>query len=207
VTKDPAGRGRRRRAARAGDPGGMRPALLFFLRFVALWLAALLAISWLPGIETLAIRNTASTLGAVVALFAPDARAMGAAVSAGGVHFEIVADCTPLMPSIVLAAACLAFPAQWRWRLAGVAGGTVALWIYNQVRLLILFVVNWRWPAAFDFVHVYLWQTFTLIVVFLLFVAWLRLQPAAAAAPAGQPKGARMKGAFGETPPFPEVRR
>ena len=155
----------------------MWPAVFFLLRFVALWLGALLAISWVPGIEVLAIRNTVATLGAAVALFAHHVHASGSVVSARGVSFEIVADCTPLMPAIVLGAACLAFPAHWRWRLAGVICGTVALWTYNQIRLLILFVVKWRWPAAFEFVHVYLWQTFTLIVVFLVFVAWLRIQP------------------------------
>jgi len=170
---------------RAEDRAATWQAVFFFLRFVALWLAALLAISWIPGIEALAIRNTVATLRVAVALFARDAQATGTIVSARGVHFDIVADCTPLMPAIVLAAACLAFPAPWRWRLAGVIGGTVALWTYNQIRLLILFVVEWRWPGAFDFVHVYLWQTFTLIVVFLLFVAWLRLLARPAVSRAG----------------------
>jgi exosortase/archaeosortase family protein len=173
------------KGARGVDRGTAWPAVFFFLRFVAMWLAALLAISWFPGIETMAIHNTASALGVIVALFVHDVHAVGSVVSARGVSFEIVADCTPLMPAIVLAAACLAFPARWRWRLAGVIGGTVALWIYNQVRLLILFVVEWRWPATFDFIHVYLWQTFTLIVVFLLFVAWLRLLARPAARRAG----------------------
>lgn len=176
AAKGGADRRRHGRAGRGGERGVAWPAVLFFLRFVALWLAALLAISWVPGIEALAIRNTASALGAVVSVLAPDARTEGADVSARGLHFEIVGDCTPLMPAIVLAAACLSFPARWRWRLAGVLGGSVVLWIYNQLRLVVLFAVGWQWPAAFEFVHVYLWQTFTLIVVFLLFVAWLRLQ-------------------------------
>src|SRR5262249_12608972 len=87
--------------------------------------------------------------------------------------FQIVSDCTPLMPTVLLASAILAFPATWRWKALGLAAGAGALWAYNLTRVLALFVVKARWPQAFDFVHVYVWQSATLLVVFLLFRGWM----------------------------------
>jgi hypothetical protein len=41
--------------------------------------------------------------------------------------------------------------------------------------MLALLATIVRWPHAFRFVHVYLWQTVTLLVVSAMFLSWLRL--------------------------------
>jgi hypothetical protein len=43
-------------------------------------------------------------------------------------------------------------------------------------RILALIPVLAHRPQLFEFIHVYLWQTVTLLVVFALFLLWLRLQ-------------------------------
>ena len=182
----------RRTAARAARPGG---AMRFVVRFVAYWLGSLLLLGLVPAIEGWAVRGTVLGLRDVLALLTGSAVVNDATVSAAGVQFNIIADCTPLLPTTLFFSACLAFPAGWRWKAVGLVAGAALLWLYNLARVLVLFAVMARWPAAFEFVHVYLWQTATLVVVFLLFALWLRAQritsepPEAAPVPASAAAG------------------
>jgi exosortase/archaeosortase family protein len=86
------------------------------------------------------------------------------------------------MPTAALWIAIAAFPAPWRWKVGGLLAGAGLLWLYNMARILALVPVLAYRPQIFDFIHVYLWQTVTLLVVFALFLLWLKLQ---------QPKVAR----------------
>jgi exosortase/archaeosortase family protein len=79
------------------------------------------------------------------------------------------------MPTLMLGIAVLAYPSNATWKLVGVAAGAAALWVYNVVRMLALMATLRWWPGSFHFVHVYLWQTVTLLVVCALFLLWLRL--------------------------------
>ena len=160
-----------------------RPVLGFLLRFVLAWIAALLAATLFPRIEDYAIAATMWTLRIVLMPFTRGAVIEGSMLQAGGASVQIVSDCTPLMPTAALWAAVLAFPAPWRWRCVGLFAGAGILWVYNVARILALLPVLAHRPQWFEFIHVYLWQTVTLIVVFTCFLAWLRLQPAAKAEP------------------------
>jgi exosortase/archaeosortase family protein len=168
--------------------------LWFPARFLGIWLVAILALSAWPGPETWAMAATVESLRLVLLAASGHPDVQNGMIQMGGVSFQIVSDCTPLMPTILLTSAMLAFPATWRWKALGLASGAAALWIYNLVRVLALCVVKGRWPQAFAFVHVYVWQSATLLVVFLLFLGWLgarsrwerfRARPRLPDAPAG----------------------
>ena len=178
---DPAAEPKRRRTLIQHE--STRPVLGFLLRFVLVWVAALAAATLFPRIEQWAIAATMWTLKLVVVPFQHDAIISGSMLQAGGASVQIVADCTPLMPTAALWAAVIAFPAPWSWRLIGLAAGAGVIWIYNIARILALLPVLAHRPQWFEFIHVYLWQTVTLIVVFVCFLAWLRFQPATRAEP------------------------
>jgi len=148
----------------------------FLLRCLAYWGAALLLVSRIPAVEEFGIRLTVRTLQLVLGVFhVPVARA-GASLFVGGAPgIQIVSDCSPTLAFLIFAAVVLAFPAPWRARLAGIAGGAVAIHAFNTVRILALIgVLAWR-REWFDFAHVYLWQTGTVIAVFATFALWLRV--------------------------------
>jgi exosortase/archaeosortase family protein len=145
-------------------------------KFVACWLAFTNLVGFLPQIETYTVRATAWTLGKLLRLVPVSSGTGGAdLVYAGPILFQIVTECTSLMPTLILWSAILAFPAPWRLRASGLILVAAGLWIYNLIRLLGLFVVKALWPTAYDAVHVYLWQTTTLAVVFAFFFLWLRM--------------------------------
>jgi exosortase/archaeosortase family protein len=152
-------------------------AVAFFLaRFVGGWLAVLVLFAFAPGIERWMVRHTIGSLLFVTHLFRMHSQSSGTDLSMGGVSLQIVPDCTPLMPTAALWIAIVAFPAPWRARLTGLGAGALLLWAYNLLRILALIPVLAHRPELFEFIHVYLWQTMTLLVVFAIFLLWLRFQ-------------------------------
>jgi len=155
-----------------------RAVLGFLARFAGGWIATLVLLAFFPPIDLWAVRHTVSSLLLVTRLFGLPGFSGGTDVTIAGVSIQIVPDCTPLMPTAALWIAIAAFPAPWRWKLAGLLGGGVMLWLYNLARILALIPVLAHRPQLFEFIHVYLWQTVTLLVVFALFLLWLRVQRA-----------------------------
>ncbi len=187
-------------AARPATPGRASPVPLigFVARFLAGWVVALALVAGVPAIEAWAVRHTVASLGGLAALLHIGFGATGTTLRLAGTTIEIVPDCTPLMPTAALWIAILAFPSPWPRRLAGLAAGAVGLWLYNLARILALVPVLRFRPRWFDFIHVYLWQTMTLLVVFAMFLLWLwipgrprRVERGERAAAAPPPSGSR----------------
>jgi exosortase/archaeosortase family protein len=151
--------------------------MTFLVRFALGWICALLLVSFVPGIERWAIRGTLHSLGWLAGLFTPSVEVAEPAFTLGGTRVNIVPDCTPLMPTTALWMAILAFPSSGRWKLVGALAGAAVLWLYNLGRILATVAVLKMRPEWFDFVHVYLWQTLTVVVLFALFVLWMRFEP------------------------------
>ena len=176
-----------RPAVPAPNPAAARAVTGFVLRFVGGWAVVIALVSWFPALDRWAIAQTIASLGGIARLFRLGFTASGSSVQIAGASMQIVADCTPLMPIAALLIAVFAFPARWTWRGLGLAGGAIALWLYNLLRIFALVpVLSWK-PEWFDFIHVYLWQTMTLLVVFAIFLVWLRLQNRARTAPSALP--------------------
>jgi len=102
---------------------------------------------------------------------------VGSALSVGGANVEIVSDCSPHMPFLIFGAVILAFPSSWRRRLLGLVLGAVAIHLFNTLRIItLIWILRFRY-SWFDFAHVYLWQTGTVLMVFATFALWMRTLP------------------------------
>jgi exosortase/archaeosortase family protein len=139
----------------------------------------------LPGLERGMVMNTVGSVAGALRLASLDPEISGTTLVVGRAALRIVPECTPLMPAVLLAAAMAAYPSRVRWKLVGIGAGLLALWLFNIVRMLALLATLAWSPGSFRFVHVYLWQSVTLLVVCGLFLAWLRLVPAAGRGAAG----------------------
>lgn len=181
--------GPRREGGRRGDPGGDARARVgerswvigFVLRLLAGWAIAIGLLSFAPAVERWAVSATVGSVAAAMRLAFLHPRISGTTILLGDDALIIIPECTPLMPVLLLGIAMAAYPAPARWKLAGIGAGIVALWLFNVVRMLALFATLVWWPASFKFMHVYLWQSITLLVVSGLFLAWLRFAPPDAA--------------------------
>ncbi len=171
------------RAARSASTS-RRAVLGFLLRCLAYWAVALALVSRVPAVDATGVRLTLATLqGLFGLLHVPVVRA-GDALYVGHTSVQIVADCSPHTPYLIYAAVVLAFPAPWKRRLLGLLAGAVVIHAFNTLRIVALIgILAWK-REWFDFAHVYLWQTGTVLVVFATFALWLRSTPARAPHPA-----------------------
>jgi exosortase/archaeosortase family protein len=165
-----------RQGGRRKYPPAQSPRPFSFLwRFVTTWVTGLGLLSVAPTVERSLIQATISSLRVLSQILRFGFSSSGPYVTVAGANLEIITDCTPIMPTLALWGAIVAFPAPVRWKAAGAILGAALLWGYNVARILVLAVVLRSNPASFEFVHVYLWQTLTMVVVLVYFVAWTRL--------------------------------
>jgi exosortase/archaeosortase family protein len=153
----------------------------FVLRLLVGWALAIVALSLMPGIERGAVTGTVWSVAAALRGIAIHPEIAGTTIRLGSAALIIIPECTPVMPVLLLGIAMAAYPAPGRWKLVGILAGIAALWLYNVVRMLALLATLALKPAWFKFMHVYLWQSITLLVVSALFLAWLRFAPPAKA--------------------------
>jgi exosortase/archaeosortase family protein len=161
----------------------------FLVRCFVYWGVALFLISRVPAIERAGIDLTVATIEKLFEWTGQAITRQGNALFGAGAAVEIVADCSPHVPYFIFAAVVLAFPSSWTQRLIGLVAGAVLIHVFNTVRILaLMWVLAWR-REWFEFAHVYLWQTGTILVLFAAFALWLRLVSARRPAPARSTPG------------------
>jgi exosortase/archaeosortase family protein len=156
---------------------GERTSLRFGIKVLLAWLAGWASLALWPDLERAAIDLTVRHLAALLRLAGGAQVVSGTSLFALGTSITIVSECTSVAATVLLVGAVLAYPTSWRWKAVGWVLGVAALWVYNLARVIGLLVVLVRWPAAFDFVHIYLWQTLTLAITGGLFAIWSARAP------------------------------
>lgn len=105
--------------------------------------------------------------------------------TANGFAISIEAGCNGVEAALILVAAMLAFPAPWKRKVVGIAAGLVAVQLLNLVRVVSLFYLGQWNRTAFEWAHLYLWQTLIMIDVLVVWLLWLRwIRGGSARAPA-----------------------
>ncbi|MFK8047587.1 MAG: exosortase H [Halioglobus sp.] len=94
--------------------------------------------------------------------------------SASGFAVSIEAGCNGVEATIVLIAAVVAFPAPWKYRLAAIGIGFLAVQFMNIGRIISLFYIG-QWNLdVFTWVHLYLWPVLIMLDVLIVFILYLR---------------------------------
>lgn len=94
--------------------------------------------------------------------------------TADGFAVSIEAGCNGVEACLLLAAAMLAFPAPWMRKVVGIAGGVLAVQLLNLVRVVSLFYLGQWNRSAFEWAHLYVWQTLIMVDVLVVWLIWLR---------------------------------
>lgn len=91
-----------------------------------------------------------------------------------GFAVSIEAGCNGVEATIVLIAAVVAFPAPWRYRLAAIGVGFLAIQLMNIARIISLFYLG-QWNLdIFTWIHLYLWPVLIMLDVLIVFMLYLR---------------------------------
>ena len=148
-----------------------RFAAAFGLSCLGLW--ALICI--LPdSFARIVCEQTARTLGHVLRLIGNPVIVSGNIVTGSGVSFQIVLECTALSAIALYACFVSFYKTHGRNKAIGLAVGIPALYLGNLVRLVSIFVVTRHDPRFFEVTHVYMGQVFTIVLVVLSCVVWLK---------------------------------
>ena len=156
--------------------------LRFFLVFLLIQAVLFTAELTPPGQQYIVQPFTAglaSTSSLLISLTGRDISSSGVLIHDLQTDFgvEIAAGCNGVEAMILLVAVMLAFPAPWRYRLAGIAVGLAAIQGLNLVRIISLFYLGMWYPRAFEWAHLYLWQALIMLDVLLVFLLWVRALP------------------------------
>ena len=65
-------------------------------------------------------------------------------------------------------------PATFRQKASGLAMGTPALYLGNLVRLVVIFIIVQYHPNLFEVVHAFWGQVYTVFLILLIFILWLK---------------------------------
>jgi exosortase H (IPTLxxWG-CTERM-specific) len=93
---------------------------------------------------------------------------------AKGFALEVRDGCNGLNVVVLLWAAVAAYPSKWTWKLLGLGGGLAAIQLLNLFRLISLFYLGQYSTPAFEFAHLYLWETLIVIDALVVFGIWSR---------------------------------
>lgn len=152
--------------------------LTFFLIMAGLFVFELTPVGQAYWVEPLTA-GLARVSAFLIELFGRDLAVNGIVMvdQATGFAIQIVAGCNGVEAMILLAAAIVAFPAPWRYRLMGLAVGLVSVQALNLVRIVSLFYLGiWHRPW-FDWAHLYIWQALIMLDTLLVWMLWIRYIP------------------------------
>ena len=136
--------------------------------------AAICALDHYPIFFSAVCEYTALSMGQVLNAFGMSVAISRNVVSGHGLTFAIVLECTPLLAMGLFACFASFYPAAARKKIIGLAAGLPVLYLGNLARLVLIFVVSWHKPTFFNIAHVYLGQVFTMLLVVLTCLVWLK---------------------------------
>jgi exosortase H (IPTLxxWG-CTERM-specific) len=159
----------------------MRPVPAFLARFITFALLGF-AVEIVPWVDLNLVqpltRGITALSGGLVSLFGGAvAVSSNVMVHPDGFAIRISNGCSGLEAVILLAAAMLAYPAQWRSKLWGLLAGFVLIMGLNLLRVISLYYIGQYSRAWFDWAHLYAWDVLIIIDGLIVFLLWLRYLP------------------------------
>ena len=153
----------------------MRKEVQFLLKFGALLVVFFLAVAPKPMNDLLVEPFTsvvARAGGLAARLFGEPTVMLGTTISSPRFSVNIRNGCNGLETIFIFAAAVLAFPAPWKARLLGLAGGFVAIQLVNLVRIVSLFYIGIHYPRLFEESHTVRWQSGVILSGVVFWIIW-----------------------------------
>lgn len=110
--------------------------------------------------------------GFILNIFGFDTEVDQSLVSNGKVVLDIKKGCDGIEPTVFFLIGVLLVPFSRKAKMVGLATGLGVLSLLNILRIIGLFVVNFYWPKAFDFLHLHGGFTLFFIVTIIVWIIW-----------------------------------
>ena len=118
---------------------------------------------------------TAKPVFAIIKLLTPSEQAVlnGTFLSSPQVSFEIVRGCEGMEGMLLLVSAMCAFGISWRDKLKGILLGVAFIYTFNLLRIVGLYYLMTYNASLFNFIHLFIGQSITIILVSVFFILWV----------------------------------
>jgi exosortase/archaeosortase family protein len=147
-----------------------------FVGWFALLMGVFYAITFLPVLNKMALpalqKTNAKVSTAVLNVFGEEATNHATNISSRRYSINIAHGCDAIEPAALFVAAVLAFPASFAAKVPALFIGTALLLIINLVRIISLYYTGVFWPAAFETMHVDVWQPAFIVLSLFFWVSW-----------------------------------
>jgi exosortase H (IPTLxxWG-CTERM-specific) len=154
----------------------LRPVLLFLAVFAAL-MGLFYAFAMLTPLYERHLPHyldlNARLSGYVLKFLGQDITVTGSSISTPVFSITVKRGCDAIDATALFVCAVLAFPAPFRKKIVGVVAGTLLLVIINLIRIITLFLAGIYFPAAFELMHIDVWQGLFILLAIVFWVFWL----------------------------------
>lgn len=96
----------------------------------------------------------------------------GISIVYGTFNLSVDSACNGIESIILIASAIFAFRTDFIKKIAGVISGCLFLYMFNIIRIMVLFYAKAFAPDLFDFLHIYAGQTLAIIAGTAFFFLW-----------------------------------
>jgi len=97
----------------------------------------------------------------------------GDIINLPNISLQVNFGCNGLEAVMLYAAAVIAFPAPWRKKTTGLAGGLILIQVFNVLRICLLAYSGLHYRQLFDIIHIYIAQGMSIIVSLVIFFVYL----------------------------------
>ena len=158
-----------------GDQKLDRRMLRFALVLVACFVAFAIAYFMLRRSEILApfLAFNARAASAVLSFFGLSVQSEGALISSGGHSFQVITECTSLVPTAILVSAVIAWQSSAKQKMVGILVGALFLFLLNMVRIMSLLYVGTAFPEYLDIAHFIIWQALLILATVGVWILWV----------------------------------
>ncbi len=118
---------------------------------------------------------TAQIITFILNLFGLQAVCSGVNIFLPKTDFSIVEECTGVWETIIICSAFLSYPAKFSKKLLGISLALPIIYFLNILRILVVSVIVNAYPESFEFLHLYLWQIITILIILLIWISWIKI--------------------------------
>ncbi len=118
---------------------------------------------------------TAKPVYAVIKFLTPFEEVVlnGTLLTSPHVNFEIVRGCEGMEGMLLMISAMCAFGIAWSDKFKGILCGLVFIYVFNLLRITCLYYLMAHYPRAFNFAHLFVGQSITIVLVSVFFILWI----------------------------------
>jgi exosortase family protein XrtM len=151
----------------------------FVVRFFMVFLAVNLLYFFLPDSfveEVIFARLTATPVAAIVRFISPadNMVAERALLTSKHISLMVTVGCEGAQSILILVSALIAYNLPVKRKIVGVICGVLFMYCMNIGRIVGVYYATRYNPRALDIAHLYVGQTFVIVMMFLFFIFWVR---------------------------------